>query len=66
MQNQAHIAWRFLGGQPAYVEHVGNGQQHGDKYSYTYEESKALRLTEAQCRAFCNYMRACATVGYWS
>jgi hypothetical protein len=66
MENK-HIAWRFLNnGTVAFVEWVGNGQQKGDRYSYTSDESKAKPMTEKQCRDFCSYMRACGTVGFWS
>lgn len=62
-----HTAWRFLNnGTIAYVEWVGNGQQQGDRYSYTSDESKAKQMSEAQCRAFCSYMRDCGTVGFWA
>lgn len=60
-------AWRFLPGKggPLYVAHIFNGQQKGDRYSYTTDGDKAYPMTDAQCRAFCSYMRQCATVGYW-
>lgn len=62
-----HTAWRVnLDGSIRYVEWVGNGQQRGDRYSYTSDESKAKPLTEAQCRAFCTYMQECGSVGFWS
>ena len=64
--NKTNTAWRFLGGRVAYVEHVGNGQQKGDRYSYTSDESKAKQLTDKQCRDFCAYMRDCGTVGFWN
>lgn len=61
-----HKAWRFApNGSIMYVEWVGNGQQKGDRYSYTGDEAKAKPLTEQQCRAFCAYMRDCGTVGFW-
>ena len=63
---QNHIAWRWVGSRVAYVESVGNGQQLGDRYSYTSDETKAKRMTESQCRAFCKYMKECDSVGYWS
>ena len=59
-------AWCFLGGQVAYVEHVGNGQQKGDRYSYTSNIEKAKNLTDKQARDFCKYMKDCGTVGFWS
>lgn len=66
MDTTNHTAWRmFNGGRIGYVEWVGNGQHKGDRYSYTSEEGKAKPMTEAQCRAFCAYMKECATVGFW-
>ena len=66
MNTQIHTAWRNkIDGSTLYVEHIGNGQHTGDRYSYTSEESKAKPMTEAQCRAFCVYMKDCATVGFW-
>ena len=66
-EKEMHRAWRISGqtGVPAYVEWIGNGQQRGDRYSYTTNEAKAKPMTAAQCRAFCAYMRDCGTVGYW-
>jgi hypothetical protein len=61
-----HTAWRTLGNRIAYVEHIGNGQQRGDRYSYTGDVNKAKQMTEKQCRDFCAYMRECATVGFWA
>ena len=61
-----HTAWRTLGNATAYVEWIGNGQQKGDRYSYTSEVLKAKPMTEKQCRDFCAYMRECATVGFWA
>lgn len=61
-----HHAWRTLGNATAYVEWIGNGQQKGDRYSYTGDVSKAKPMTEKQCRDFCAYMRECATVGFWA
>ena len=61
-----HTAWRFLANGIAYVEWIGNGKQRGDRYSYTPDVDKAKKMTEAQCKAFCSYMRECAAVGYWS
>lgn len=67
MNTQTHTAWRmFNNGKIGYVEWIGNGQHKGDRYSYTSEESKAKPMTEAQCRAFCAYMKDCGTVGFWS
>lgn len=67
MNTQTHKAWRFFNdGSIGYVEWIGNGQQKGDRYSYVSDESKAKPMTEAQCRAFCAYMKECATVGFWS
>ena len=63
---QTHTAWRSKpNGDIAYVEWIGNGQQKGDRYSYTSDVSKAKAMTEAQCKAFCAYMKECATVGFW-
>jgi hypothetical protein len=61
-----HTAWRTLGNATAYVEWIGNGQQKGDRYSYTGDVNKAKQMTEKQCRDFCAYMRECATVGFWA
>ena len=62
----AYKAWRYSNdGTPAYVEWIGNGQQKGDRYSYTSDESKAKPMTERQCKAFCSYMKECGTVGFW-
>lgn len=67
MSNPAqHTAWRTLGNRVAYVEWVGNGQQTGDRYSYTSDATKAKPLTEKQCRDFCAYMRDCGAVGFWA
>ena len=67
MDAQTHTAWRFFNdGRVSYVEHIGNGQQKGDRYSYTTDESKAKQMTDKQCRDFCAYMRQCDTVGFWS
>lgn len=67
MEQANHIAWRFFGtGGPAYVEHIGNGQQKGDRYSYTNDSTKAKKMTENQCRVFCAYMRDCGTSGFWN
>lgn len=66
MNTQTHTAWRNkIDGTSLYVEHVSNGQHTGDRYSYTTEASKSKPMTEAQCRAFCAYMKECATVGFW-
>ena len=66
MTTATHTAWRnTFKGVPLYVQTVSNGQK-GDRYSYTSEAAKAKPLTEAQSRAFCSYMRDCATVGFWS
>lgn len=61
-----HSAWRFTQSKIAYVEWIGNGQQKGDRYSYTSNVDNAKKLTEAQARAFCKYMQDCGTVGFWS
>ena len=67
MNTQTHTAWRmFNNGTIGYVEWIGNGQHKGDRYSYTSDESKAKPMTEAQCRAFCAYMKDCGSVGFWS
>lgn len=67
MSTQTHTAWRTKAdGSTWYVESVGNGQQQGDRYSYTDKVDQAKQMTEAQCRAFCAYMKDCATVGFWS
>ena len=68
MNQASHNAWRFSGtsNAPLYVETVGNGQQAGDRYSYTTKQENAKLLTEKQCRDFCAYMKQCASVGYWS
>lgn len=61
-----HKAWRHgHNGKPLYVLWIGNGQQKGDRYDYTTDESQAKPMTERQCRAFCNYMKECASVGFW-
>jgi hypothetical protein len=66
MNTANHTAWRTKAdGSTWYVDWIGNGQQQGDRYSYTLEESKAKPMTEAQCRAFCAYMKECETVGFW-
>ncbi len=58
-------AWRFFNdGTIGYVETITTGE--GDKYSYTSKEEKAKALTEKQCKAFCNYMKDCGTVGFWN
>lgn len=62
----SHTAWRSIGNNTAYVEHVSNGQQRGDRYSYTDKLENAKQMTEAQCRAFCAYMKDCSSVGFWS
>lgn len=62
-----HQAWRFFNdGSIGYVEHIGNGQQKGDRYSYTSKQENAKLMTENQCRQFCSYMKQCGTVGFWS
>lgn len=62
-----HKAWRFTpNGRLVYVEWIGNGQQKGDRYSYTSKEENAKAMTEHQCKLFCSYMRDCDTVGFWS
>ena len=62
-----HTAWRsFNNGSIGYVESISNGQQKGDRYSYTGSVEKAKPMTEAQCRAFCVYMKECSSVGFWS
>ena len=67
MNTQTHTAWRMFNNDTiGYVEWIGNGQHKGDRYSYISEESKAKPMTEAQCRAFCAYMKDCGTVGFWS
>lgn len=66
MNTQTHTAWRTLGNSIGYVEWIGNGQQKGDRYSYTSDVNKAKPMTEAQCKAFCAYMKECCTVGFWS
>lgn len=61
-----HTAWRFnFDGVPMYVEAI-NYSGKGDRYSYTSTEANALKITQAQARAFCAYMRDCSTVGFWS
>jgi len=61
-----HTAWTYT---PAnallYVGHISNDQQRGDRYSYTTKAEQAKQLTEAQCKAFCSYMKDCASVGFW-
>ena len=66
-QDRFH-AWRHnsTDSRPLYVEWIGNGQQRGDRYSYTTDVAKAKPLTAHQCRAFCSYMTKCGTVGFWS
>lgn len=66
MSTATHIAWRFLPGKggPRFVHTINRGKT-GDRYSYTIDGAEAKKLTEAQCRAFCSYMRKCASVGYW-
>lgn len=67
MNTATHTAWRFNNkGDVLYVEHAGNNQHGGDRYSYTTKEANAKKMTETQCRAFCKYMQECATVGFWS
>lgn len=65
MNTATHTAWRNLGNSIGYVETISNGQQKGDRYSYTSDLTKAKPMTEAQCKAFCAYMKDCATVGFW-
>lgn len=62
----SHKAWRYLGNRVAYVESADERRTKGDPYSYTSDMSKAVLLTERQCRTFCGYMKACGTVGFWS
>ena len=64
-QDRFH-AWRHNNARPLYVEWIGNGQQRGDRYSYTTDEAKAKPMTAHQCRAFCSYMKECGGVGFWS
>ena len=67
MTEVKHKAWRFMtNGESAYVESIRKPGEKGDKYTYTAEESKALEMTETQCKAFCKYMKDCGTVGFWS
>lgn len=62
-----HKAWRFkISGEVTYVESIRKPGERGDKYTYTAEESKALEMTETQCKAFCKYMRDCDSIGFWS
>ena len=64
--NKIHTAWRFVSsGQPLYVEEI-NTTGKGDKYIYTQNADKALRMTQAQCRSFARYMKECDSVAYWS
>lgn len=63
----SNIAWRFnVAGVPMYVEEIRRPDDKGDRYSYTEKVETALPMTEHQCRAFCAYMRACDSVGFWS
>lgn len=55
-------AWRYVGLVCLYVQTTTPGS---DRYSYTTDANKAKPLTEHQARAFCAYMAACSSVGYW-
>lgn len=67
MKQTNHTAWRFFNnGQIGYVETISNGQQKGDRYSYTSSVEKAKYMTEEQAKAFCSYMKDCGTVGFWN
>jgi hypothetical protein len=59
-----HQAWRSIGNGIGYVEAINNTGT-GDKYSYTDKVDNALLMSEHQCKAFCAYMKQCATVGFW-
>lgn len=60
-----HIAWRFVSNSQAlYVEEI-NATGKGDKYSYTQNVDRALKMSEAQCKRFARYMRECDSVAYW-
>jgi len=61
---QTHTAWRCIGSLTMYVASI-NYHNAGDPYSYTSKVEDALPLSENQCRAFCNYMKQCADVGFW-
>lgn len=66
MEEKKHYAWRsFSTGRAAYVEHISNGHQKGDRYSYTTDKNKKKLMTESQCKAFCSYMKDCGTKGFW-
>lgn len=61
-----HTAWTFFAGDKiAYVAEV-NRSGRGDRYSYTDKEEKAAKLTEEECRAFCEYAKECQRAGFWS
>lgn len=63
---EKHTAWRnTYKGEVMYVEEINNSGK-GDKYGYTGNVDKALRMTEKECRDFCRYMYDCGTVGFWS
>lgn len=64
MEHYGHKAWRYLGRNVAYVESIDHPQ--GDPYSYTSDVNKAALITEQQCREFCEYMKRCETIGFWS
>ncbi len=66
MEPLTHTAWRSLGRGIGYVASIRKPGERGDKYSYTGDVDKALRMSERQCRAFCAYMRQCGTVGFWA
>lgn len=65
MSNNKHIAWRSIGNGIGYVQEINNTGK-GDKYSYTGKVDQALNMSETQCKQFCNYLRQCSTVGFWS
>jgi hypothetical protein len=65
MSNQTHTAWRCIGKLTMYVQTV-NHHNAGDAYTYSSKLSDAAELSEAQCKAFCAYMKDCSTVGFWA
>lgn len=60
-----HTAWTFFASKIAYVAEV-NTSGKGDRYSYTDKEEKAAKLTEEECREFCEYSKECQRAGFWS
>lgn len=61
-----YVVWRYLTQAPIphYVEAMHN--DGGDRYSYTDNPERAMRMSELSAKRFCGYMRDCATVGFYS